>query len=247
MAIINVPEPDRKAKCCKPARQSVAVRFFSQSVGVSPLLTRLRNGKRPTTDSGTKRGHFLLLIIAVLCCAASCADQDYSPKPRGFFRIDFPERSYIQLQVPGCPFSFEAPTYSVLTDDLSKDAAPCWKNLDFPQFNARLHMSYFRISPRATFSALTEDARTFVFKHTAKATAIDQERIYRPTDFVYGLQYFIKGNTASNYQFYVSDSTHHYLRGALYFNERPHLDSIQPVLEFVRDDVQHLINTLKWK
>lgn len=190
---------------------------------------------------------FLALSVAICLGTSSCSSEDYSPKPRGFFRIDFPERSYIRFETPGCPYRFEAPAYSVLGDDPSRDAEPCWKNLDFPQFNARLHISYFRIGPRSPFSVLTEDARTFVFKHTTKAAAIDQQRIYRPEDNVYGMQYFIKGNTASNYQFYVSDSTTHYLRGALYFNERPHLDSIQPVLEFVRDDIQHLINTLEWK
>lgn len=188
-----------------------------------------------------------LLSVAVTICTSSCSGGDYSPKPRGFFKIDFPEKSYTHLKAEGCPYSFEAPVYAMLVDDQSRDSEPCWKNLDFPQFNARLHISYFRISPKSPFEELTEDARTFAFKHTSKATAIDQQRIYRPDDRIYGLQYFIKGNTASNYQFYVSDSTTHYLRGALYFNERPHLDSIQPVLEFVREDIQHLINTLKWK
>jgi gliding motility-associated lipoprotein GldD len=130
--------------------------------------------------------------------------------------------------------------------DKSSNSKPCWKNLDFPQFNARLHLSYFEIGPNSTFEQLTEDARTFAFKHTAMASAIEQQVISLPEHNVYGLEYHIQGNTASNYQFFISDKSKHYLRGALYFNEKPHLDSIQPVLKFIEEDIAHLINTSKW-
>ncbi|WP_240458440.1 MULTISPECIES: hypothetical protein [Sphingobacterium] len=124
---------------------------------------------------------------------------------------------------------------------------PCWKNLDFPQFNARLHLSYFNIGPHSTLEQLTEDARTFVFKHTTMASAIEQKDIFIKEQNIYGLEYEIQGNTASNYQFFISDKSKHYLRGALYFNEKPHLDSIQPVLDFVKKDIRHLINSTKWQ
>lgn len=130
---------------------------------------------------------------------------------------------------------------------MERNTQSCWKNVDFPQFNAKLHLSYFDIDKNITFAQLTEDARTFVFKHTAKATSIDQKKISRPAHKIFGLEYFIQGNTASNYQFYVSDSTQHYLRGALYFNEKPNLDSIKPVLEFLKMDIEHLISTIRWK
>jgi len=186
------------------------------------------------------------MVIALGVLTSCWNTTDYSPKPRGFFRVKFPEKAY-QITETGCPFIFEIPTYAQLVQDQSKDAKPCWKNLDFPQFNARLHISYFDITPRATFEELTEDARTFAFKHTAKATAIDQSIISYPAQQVYGLLYHIRGNTASNLQFYVSDSTKHYLRGALYFNEKPHLDSIQPILDFLREDIHHLVHTFEWR
>lgn len=189
----------------------------------------------------------LCFLALLLLTASACSNNsDYSPKPRGFFRINFHAKDYKPLQT-GCPFTFEAPSYSQLTPDLSTGADPCWKNLDFPEYNARLHLSYMDIGPNATLAQLSEDARTFAFKHTAKATAIDQSRVNDPAKKVYGLTYFIRGNAASNLQFYVSDSTKHYLRGALYFNEKPNLDSIQPVLDFLGADVQHIINTLQWK
>lgn len=186
---------------------------------------------------------FLLLIFVQI----SCGNQDYSPKPRGYHRIILPEKQFSQASPTGCPYSFEIPQYSKLVKDEESNAQPCWKNLDFPNFNAKLHLSYFEINKNATLNALTEDARAFVFKHSPKATAIDQQKITQPQQDVYGLSYTIQGNTASNFQFYVTDNKKHYLRGALYFYEKPNMDSIQPVLEFVKSDIQHLITTIRWK
>lgn len=186
------------------------------------------------------------IFLAILFSLNSC-NSDYSPKPRAYHRILFPEKQYSLSAAQGCPFTFEIPQYSQLLDDTTKGSQPCWKNLDFNAYNARLHLSYFKISPDAPLEQLTEDARSFVFKHTAKATAIDQQPISIPENGVTGIQYTIQGNTASNIQFYVTDSEKHYLRGALYFNEKPNLDSIQPVLDFLKTDIQHIINTIRWK
>lgn len=189
---------------------------------------------------------FPCLIFTVVMTLISCQNTDYSPKPRGFYRIEFPAKSYKEIKT-GCPFTFEMPTYSVLSDDHSKQANPCWKNIDFPQFNARLHISYSEITPTSTLEQLTEDARSFAFKHTTKATAIESKRINKKDKKLFGIEYIIQGNTASNYQFYVTDESKNYVRGALYFNEKPNLDSIQPVLNFIKEDIEHIITTFSWK
>lgn len=187
------------------------------------------------------------LLLFFLTAHSSCQNENYTPKPRGYFKIDFPEKEYYEIDT-GCPYTFEIPKYSKLISDHSKEALPCWKNLDFPEFNARLHISYFKINDTtATLNNLTEDARKFVFKHTSRATAIDQKTISLPQKNIYGLEYHIRGNTASNIQFYLTDSTDNYLRAALYFNEKPNLDSIQPVLEFIQEDLDILINSFAWK
>ena len=191
----------------------------------------------------------VIFLFTLLCMilSISCQQSDYVPKPRGYHRIDFPEHRYLPLAHSGCPFTFEVPSYSVLLEDQGRDAKPCWKNLDFPQFNARLHISYYPLGGGVTLSQLSEDARNFAFAHTTKATAIDQQKVSVPESDIYGLEYSIKGNTASNYQFYITDSTEHYLRGALYFNEKPNLDSIQPVLDFLIEDIRHVIGTVRWQ
>jgi gliding motility-associated lipoprotein GldD len=172
--------------------------------------------------------------------------QDYSPKPRGYFNIKFPQKKY-QTYEDYCPYSFDYPVYAQIIPDTKKGAKPCWIDLSYPEFNGRIHLSYQSISSRQQFDQLVEDARTFAFKHTVKATSIDEGVISYPDRNVYGIYYSIDGNTASSVQFFLTDSTKNYLRGALYFNEQPRLDSIQPVLDFVKKDIDVMIKTFKWK
>ncbi len=196
----------------------------------------------------------ILFAIAglVLIIAACNGNHDYSPKPRGYFRIYYPEKKYRAFDTI-YPFTFVYPQYAYIVKDTHPqplDKVLNMKyllNMQFPQFNGTLHLSYESITSKKVFDELTEDARTFAFKHTVKATSIDQGIIRNPARKVYGIYYTIEGNAASSVQFYITDSTKNYLRGALYFNIEPRLDSIQPVLNFVKKDVDTLIRSFRWK
>lgn len=187
----------------------------------------------------------LISIITVLLFAA-CGNHDYSPKPRGYFRIEFPQKAY-QPYVSGAPFTFQYPKYATVEPDKKPDAKPYWLNVQFKQFNGTLHLSYEHIQSKKEFNELVEDAHKLSFKHTVKATSIDEGVIRYPERNVYGIYYTIDGNAASSLQFYLTDSTKNYIRGALYFNSEPRLDSIQPVLTFVKKDVDSLIKSFRWK
>ncbi|MGZ3766808.1 MAG: gliding motility lipoprotein GldD [Mucilaginibacter sp.] len=196
----------------------------------------------------------IALFIPVLLLLAACGgNHDYSPKPRGYYRIIFPKKEYQQFNGP-YPFTFIYPKYAVI----EKDNTPQKKdkklmnmnyllNMQFPQFNGTLHLSYESITSKKVFDELTEDSRKFAFKHSVKATSIDQAIIHNPDRKIYGIYYSIDGNTASSIQFYITDSTKNYMRGALYFNMTPRLDSIQPVLTFVKKDIDTMIKTFRWK
>lgn len=192
-----------------------------------------------------KRYYFLFSFFCLLAFSA-CSNDSYTPKPRGYFKIDFPAKTYQSFQ-NDCPFTFDYPTYANMVADATKGAEPCWYNLAFPKFNGRLHITYYPISSKKEYDNLVEDARTFAFKHTVKANAIDQRIINYPEKKVYGVYYAIEGNTASSVQFFLTDSLKHYFRAALYFNERPRYDSIQPVVSFIKKDLDRMINTFKWK
>ncbi len=183
----------------------------------------------------------LLLIGLMVSCTTN-----YTPKPRGYFRIPFPPKSY-QTYHGDCPYTFDYPIYATIAPDSSGVIKPCWLDVNYPQMNGKIHLSYQAIHSKKMFNELIEDARTFAFKHTSKATAIDEGFISYPNKNVYGILYSIDGNTASSVQFFLTDSTRNYLRGALYFRERPRLDSIQPVLDFIKKDIDVMIKTFKWK
>ena len=199
-------------------------------------------------DEQRKISMKLIMIMGLsLLAMASCSNNhDYSPKPRGYFRIVFPKKAY-QQYTASCPFTFVYPKYAVIGPDKRPDAKPCWINMQFPQFNGTLHLSYEHIVSAKEFDELIEDAHKLSFKHTVKATGIDEGVISYPDRKVYGIYYTIDGNAASSVQFYLTDSTKNYIRGALYFNTVPRLDSIQPVLTFVKQDVDLMIKSFRWR
>ena len=190
-------------------------------------------------------------VIAILFLAACGDSHDYSPKPRGYFRIELPEKSY-RPYVSNYPFTFSYPAYAKMELDTNPGRNKLQKmqyllNMQFPQLNGTLHLSYEAITSKKIFDELIEDAHKLAFKHTVKATGIDEGIISYPDRKVYGLYYTIDGNAASAVQFYLTDSVHHYIRGALYFNAQPQFDSIQPVLNFVKPDVDVMIKSFRWK
>lgn len=192
------------------------------------------------------KGALIFFLLGSVLMFAACSGNNYSPKPRGYYYIELPKKSY-RIFDGGCAYTFEYPVYANMEPDSSRDTQPCWYNLSFTQFNGRLHLTYYDVSSRKEYEGLVEDARTFAFKHTVKANAIDQKLINYPDKKVYGIYYAIEGNTASSVQFFLTDSTRHYFRGALYFNERPQYDSIQPVITFIKKDIDRMIETFKWK
>ncbi len=187
---------------------------------------------------------FFLLMLVLL--GAACHNDSYTPKPKGYFRIDFPEKKY-QHYVSSCPFSFDYPVYANISADTEKNAQPCWSNLSFPAFNGKIHLTYHEVHSKNEVVKLTEYARELAFKHTVKANSIDQKLINFPDKKVYGVCYLIQGNTASSVQFFLTDSAKHYFRGALYFYERPQYDSIAPVVNFIKKDIDVMIRSFHWK
>jgi gliding motility-associated lipoprotein GldD len=181
---------------------------------------------------------FPLLVVLLTACG-----RNYTPKEQGYFRIDFPEKEY-QLLDTIFPYTFEKAVYSAFVPVESADSD--WNaNIQYPALNGTLHLSYFPLNNN--LNALLEDNRRIVYQHTVKADAINERYYENFQNEVYGVLYEIKGNTASSVQFYATDSVQHFLRGSLYFNNVPNKDSLAPVIQFVKEDVLHLMETLAWK
>jgi len=191
------------------------------------------------------RALFIIFCLFVFAC-----NSDYTQKPRGYFKVDLPPKSYQKFDQPGYPYSFEFPTYGhIIKDSLFFDQQaenPYWINIDFPQFNGRIHISYKEIG-KNKFDSLVNDAYTLSYKqHTYRASAIQPAPFTTPSG-VEGVFFTLKGNAATTSQFFATDTIKHFLRGALYFSVTPNEDSLAPVSNFLKEDLQHLINTLQWR
>lgn len=175
------------------------------------------------------------IFILILFCA--CRD-NYTPKPRGFFKLSFPEKKF-QQYAKDCPFTFQFPIYS----EVKTLEKYCFFNLHFPSFKATLHMSYFPINENLYIH--TEESRTLAYKHSIKANAISEQPFINNKNKVFGLVYDYEGTTATALQFYLTDSTNHFFRGALYFDTEVN-DSIKPVSSFLEEDIKYLIESFRW-
>ncbi|WP_439181792.1 gliding motility lipoprotein GldD [Carboxylicivirga taeanensis] len=182
---------------------------------------------------------FVVVVIGI----GSACQQKSTPKPRGYFRIDLPEKSYQPLEKL-YPYQFEYPNYAKVVPDTSKNAEAYWLNIIFPEFNGQIHVSYKPIQDN--FNMLMEDSRKLVYKHTIKADAINERIFYDASKQVTGILYEIKGNAASPLQFFATDSLNHFIRGSLYFNAKPNQDSLAPVINFVEKDVVRIMETIRW-
>ncbi|MBS3806375.1 MAG: gliding motility lipoprotein GldD [Bacteroidales bacterium] len=184
-----------------------------------------------------------LLLVALMLTGCG-SNQKPTPKPRGYFRIDLPEKSYTILDID-CPYSFEYPSYSTIVRDPGEVGKPCWINIHFPDFNGKIHISYKPV--RGNLKRFTEDARKLAYKHTVKAEAISEQAFVDKQNQVYGIFYDLQGNVASPAQFYLTDSNRHFIRGSLYFRTEPNQDSLDPVIRFVKKDMRQLMETLQWQ
>ena len=170
------------------------------------------------------------------------SNSGYTPKRTGYFRISLPERKYVTYSSQ-FPFTFEYPAYATIIHDSS--AHPYWLNIVFPHFKCNVYVSYLTVD--TNLRAYVEECRKFVVEHEVKASAINEQDVLNTRDKIYGAIYDIEGNAASNMQFYLTDSTENFVRGALYFYAVPNKDSLQPVVDFVKEDIDHLIKTFRWK
>lgn len=181
----------------------------------------------------------MLALILLLAC-----DRNYTPKPAGYLRVHYPDKEYTLFN-GDAPFSFLYPVYAEVKEDRSGLSENYWYNIFFPGYDGTIHLSYKKVE--GNLDGLVEDCRTLVYKHTTRSDGIDELPFIDTVNQRYGILYDLKGNVASSVQFFVTDSIEHFLRGSLYFNTTPNRDSLRPVIDFIRDDIEYLIESIEWK
>ncbi len=180
----------------------------------------------------------------------SCGGEEYVPKPYAYPRMVLPQHEYELFDSAFLPYRFEKPLYSKMDRDFQgeyRGEHPTWINMNFPTMNATLHITHHTFSNWEHFDSLVQDTRKLVFKHIQRADDIVEQPLSEIQPGLKGLLYDIQGNTATNLNFFITDSSKNFFRGALYFNKQTKADSVAPVYRFIREDVMHLLKTFEWK
>lgn len=182
---------------------------------------------------------YLFLVFCFLFF--SC--RDYTPKPKGYARIDRTKTEMKEFK--HFDFSFLYPDDAKI-EEVKKDVKnEFWFNLSYPAYNATLYCTYISID-KNKLPSMIEDSYQLAYSHALKADGIEQTVFNDSIEYKIGVIYDIKGAVAVPFQFYVTDDHSHFLRGSLYFNDLVKADSIAPVVTFLRQDIEGIIQSLKW-
>lgn len=185
-----------------------------------------------------------LLTIGVLSMSLFSCDKNWLPKPTGYNRIDLPKHEYVRLE-QGYPYQLDFSEYSSIEADSFNLSEKTWINLNYREFGAKVHLTYKKIDGKTEFKTLSNDAFKLTAKHQIKAYGIEEAVLITPNGYS-AVVAELSGEVPTQFQFFVTDSTKHFLRGALYFNTAMKNDSLAPVIEYIKIDMTHLMNSLKF-
>jgi gliding motility-associated lipoprotein GldD len=181
------------------------------------------------------------ILVLLLVLTVSCGESP-QPKPSGFLALNYDTSSFKHLEID-CPFSFEKNSAAAV--NIENPKKPCWVNLSYPEMNAKIYLTYAPV--RDNLRELLIDAQKLPEKHTIKADLIEASIYQNEQNNTFGNFYEVEGDAASQAQFYLTDSTSHFLTGAIYFEAKPNYDSILPAADYLKKDMIHLMETLKWE
>ena len=194
--------------------------------------------------------YLLLSAVSVVLALGSCQHEKvYIPKPRMYPKVDYPVRDYQAFDEDYCKMTFQYPTYATVEQDRyffdGNPIDPCWFNIQFPSLNGTLFCSYIPIDNRTHYDKLINESFKLVEEHNRKANYRQEEYISN-SNGVGGLYFSLGGDVATNMQFVLTDTTEHFFRASLYFNSKVAPDSIRPIYQFVKEDVDRMIETFDW-
>lgn len=190
----------------------------------------------------------LLLVLSFSVAFFSCEkeEQSYVPKPKGYNRIELPTHQYQKL-LQEHPYRFEFSKYANVVADTFPMAEKDWIFINYPQFKANIQLTYKAIgNDPKKLSDFINDTYKLTSKHQIRASSIQEQRVLTKSGKT-AILFKIEGDVPSPYQFYTTDSTRHFLRGAIYFPTATKNDSLAPIIDYLQKDMLQLLNTLEWR
>jgi len=198
------------------------------------------------------RNFFHIVVVFFVVILFAACNSNFTPKEKGYPTVTFPAKKYQLFNQTPYPYSFEYPVYATVNNkvdyfgkDMKNDG---WLNIFFPNYNATLYISYNHIpaSKPHLIDTLMRDAYQFVNNHNNMASFIDDSAFTTDHD-IKGVFFHIGGNVATTYQFFLTDSTTHFVRAALYYETVPNADSLAPINSFLLKDLEHMVHSFRWK
>jgi gliding motility-associated lipoprotein GldD len=186
-----------------------------------------------------------IMSLVLLAAGLYSCESNWLPKPPGYNRIDLPKHEYQRLE-QGYPYQLDFSTYSRVEADSFNLNEKEWINLNYPDFGAKVHLTYKKIDQNTDFKILSNDAFNLTAKHQIKAYGIEEAILLTPNGYS-AVVAELTGEVPTQFQFFVTDSTSHFLRGAVYFNTALKNDSLAPIIEFIKIDMAHLINSVNFE
>ncbi|MFD2824854.1 gliding motility lipoprotein GldD [Leeuwenhoekiella polynyae] len=186
-----------------------------------------------------KNFSFTFVLFLVLTSFGSCKE-DVLPKPNAFLALNYNTPEYTLYGSETCPYEFMKNTSAVV-----RYKSDCSVILEYPDMDGALYLTYRNVD--GNIKQLLTDAQKLTYEHVIKADNIAEEKYINPEHNVYGMFYDVAGNAASQSQFYVTDSTSYFITGSIYFNVTPNYDSILPAAAYLKTDIRHLMESLRWK
>ncbi len=185
---------------------------------------------------------FPLAFLVLLCLAC---ESNWLPKPPGYNRIELPRHEYQRLE-QGYPYQLDFSTHSRVEADSFNLGEKEWINLNYKEFGAKVHLTYKKIDQSTDFKTLSNDAFNLTAKHQIKAYGIEEAILLTPNGYV-AVVAELSGEVPTQFQFFITDSTSNFLRGAVYFNSALKNDSLAPIIEYIKLDMAHLINSVNFE
>lgn len=185
-----------------------------------------------------KKSIALIVLFILTLTVVSCKD-DVVPKPASYLRLDYSEAKYVNFENQ-CPYAFE-----INADAVIKGEKDCGFMISYPKMKATIYLTYKPVNN--DINKLLKDAQKLTYEHVIKADDILEQPYLNPNKKAYGMFYQVDGNAATNSQFYITDSIRHFVTGSVYFYAKPNFDSIMPAASYIKNDMQHLMETIKWK
>jgi gliding motility-associated lipoprotein GldD len=181
----------------------------------------------------------VIVLLFIFCFSIVGCKNDVLPKPSSYLRLDYPEAEYITYK-GYCPFEFDINSKAIVKEDKN-----CGYAITYPKMKATIYLTYKPVN--SNMNKLLRDAQKLTYEHVIKADDILEQPYINPNKKVYGMFYQVDGNAATNSQFYATDSIKHFVTGSVYFYAKPNFDSIMPAASYIKNDMQRLMETLKWK